>query len=264
MITMDDQYRFEDFGFYCEPGNEDPATPDYENKTLFIPGKIGEWDFGAEVKGRPFSFPLKIMDRFYTNMQRNLNDFVAFLLDPYGKPRLIKIEFDYDPGKYCMAKLNGPVVPQRVDGEWVVNLNFKANDPLKYSNTENHEVHWDSTTVTFDDVYSINTVFVDDIHITFPQSVETTVTGYALIPTILVSGSGDNVILSANGKSLTLGNFSNATLEIRGKDFTILKDGEEEFIVGEFLYLQPGLNQITVSGSNLNFNLSIRVQDQYV
>ncbi|WP_341356640.1 hypothetical protein [Rossellomorea sp. y25] len=264
MITMDDKYRFEDFGFFCEPGNEDPATPDFEEKTLFIPGKVGEWDFGTEVKGRQFSFPLKIMNRYYTNMQRQLNDFVAFLLDPYGKPRLIKIESDYDPGKYCMAKINGPVVPQRVEEEWVINLNFKANDPLKYSDTESHEVHWDSTTVTFDDVYSINTVFVDDVLITSPQTVETTITGYAMSPTILVSGSGENVTLSANGKSLILGTFSNSVFEIRGNDFTILKDGKEEFIVGDFFDLLPGLNQIAISGSNLNFNLSIRVRDQYI
>jgi phage-related protein len=264
MITMDDQYRFEDFGFDCEPGNEDPATPNYESKTLFIPGRVGMWDFGTEIKDRPFSFPLKIIDRFYTNMQRSLNDFVAFLLDPYGKPRIIKIEFDYDPGKHYFVKINGPIVPKRVDGEWIYNLNFIANDPLKYSNTENYEVHWDSTTVTFDDAYSINTMFVEDVLITSPQTVETTITGFALTPNILISGSGTNVKLEANGKSLTLGTFSNSNFEIKGSDFTILKDGQEVFINGDFLSLLPGLNQINISGTNVNFNLSIRVRDQYI
>jgi Phage tail protein len=263
MITMDDQYRFEDFGFFCEPGNEDQATPNYESKTLAIPGRKGLWDFGNEIRERPFSYPLKIMDRFHTDMQQRLNELVAFFMDPYGMPRVIKIVRDYETDKHYMVKLNGPIVPERAEEEIIFNLNLIAYDPLKYANVENHEINWDSTTVTFDDSYSIDTVFVDDIQITSPQTVETTVNGNALIPVFLISGSGTNVVIEANGKSFSLGTFSNSTFEISGQDYKFIKNGQESFITGDFITLMPGTNQINITGSNLNFNLSIKIRDQY-
>lgn len=264
MITMDDNYRFEDFGYICELGNEDPLTPNMEHKTLSISGKIGPWDFGTEIKEKYFSFPLKIMDRFLTRVQYNFNDLKAFLLDPFGKPREIKIVFDYETDKYYIAKLNGFSIPARLTEESTIVVNVVAYDPLKYGTVENHEIHWDSTTVTYDDSYSMDSVYVDNATITAPQIVETTVNGYALMPTILITGTGDNVTLKANGKTLTLGSFSNATYEIRGRDFRIYKNNVEQFINGDFLQLLPGLNQVEITGSNLNFNLSIRVRDQYI
>lgn len=265
MITMDDKYRFEDFGFICEPGNEDPLTPNMERKTVSIPGRVGTWDFGVEIGEKPFSFQLKIIDRFYTNMQRMYDEFVDFLLDPFGQPREIKIEFDYAPGKYHLVKVNGPIVPGRSqDDENIFTVNLIASDPLKYGNAESHEIHWDSETVTFDDSYSMDTVYVDDVLITSSKTVETTVNGYALSPLILINGSGQNVTLSANGKTMSLGNFTNSTFEINGKNFSITKNGLEVFIDGDFLILLPGLNRVQIAGNNLNFNLSIRVRDQYI
>lgn len=261
---MDDKYRFEDFGFICEPGNEDPLTPNMEHKTLSIPGKVGLWDFGIEIKERHFSFPLKIMDRFFTKIQRNFNELKEFFLDPHGQPREIKIIFDYEIDKYYIAKLNGFSVPARLTEESTIVISVVAYDPLKYGTVENHEIHWDSTNVSYDDSYSMDTVYVDDVTITTPQSVETTVNGYALTPTILITGTGNNVSLKANGKTLSLGSFTNATFEIRGKDYRILKNNEEQFINGDFLQLLPGLNQVEITGFNLNFNLSIRVRDQYI
>jgi phage-related protein len=264
LITMDDKYRFVDFGFFCEPGNEDPSTPNYESKTLAIPGRKGLWDFGNEIRERPFSYPLKIMDRFHTDMQRQLNELVAFLLDPYGMPREIKIVRDYEPDKHYMVKLNGQVVPKRTEEEIIFNVNFVAYDPVKYANAENHEINWDSRTVTFDDSYSIDTVFVDDVQITSPQTVETTVNGNAIVPDFLISGSGRNIVIEGNGKSFSLGTFSNAAFEIRGKDYKFIKNGQESFILGDFVTLLPGANAITIKGSNINFKLSIRVRDQYM
>lgn len=264
MITIDDKYRFEDFGFICEPGNEDPLMPNLEHKTVSIPGKLGLWYFGMEIKEKQFSFPLKIMDRFLTRVQYNFNDLKAFLLDSIGQPREIKIVFDYETDKYYIAKVSGFSVPARLTEESTFTVNLVAYDPLKYGAVENHEIHWDSTTVTFDDSYSIDSVYVDDVTITAPQVVATTVNGYALTPTILITGAGDNVTLKANGKTLSLGSFSNATYEIRGKDYRIFKNNVEQFINGDFLQLLPGLNQVEIIGSNLNFNLSIRVRDQYI
>ncbi|UAL46805.1 phage tail family protein [Sutcliffiella horikoshii] len=264
MITMDDNYRFEDFGFFCEPGNnEDPSTPNYESITVAIPGRKGLWDFGDEVRERPFSYSLKIIDQFHMNMQRRVNELVAFLLDPYGKPREIKMVRDYEPDMHYMVKLNGPIVPSRAEEEFILKINFVANDPVKYANVENHEINWDSTLVTFDDSYSIDTLYVNDVTITSPQTVKTTINGTAIIPEFLIIGSGENVVIEGNGKSFSLGTFTNATFEVKGKDYEFIKDGQETFILGEFITLMPGTNEIYITGSNMNLNFSIKVRDQY-
>jgi len=264
MITMDDQYRFEDFGLICEVGHKHPLTPNMERKTLAIPGKVGLWDFGTEIREKPLAIPLGIIDMNRMYLQRKLNDFVAFLFDPYGQPREIKIVYDYDPDKYYLVKCTVLISPEDMISARKFILPFIADFPRKQAIAENHEIHWDSETVTFDDSYSMDTVYVDDVLVTSPQIVETTVNGYALSPTILISGSGQNVILKANGKSMSLGNFANSTFEIRGYDFTITKDGSEVFIVGEFLTLLPGMNSVEILGTNINFNLSIRIRDQYM
>lgn len=265
MITMDDKYRFEDFGFDVEPGNTDPMTPVFEHKTKHISGRPGLWGFGSETKEKSFAFPLKIQDVFYDEMQWRFNELVAFLFDAYGKPREIKIVRDYEPDKYYMVKLASQMIPNLSIQEGTVTIPFVAFDPHKYLHVQNHEIHWDSETATFDDSWDIETVSAYDIPITSPQTVETYVNGLALIPTVLITGSGNNVTFSANGKSFSLSNFSNDEIEIRGKGYRVLVNGADDldFMTGDYLYLMPGLNQVEISGDNLNFTLSIVFQDKY-
>src|SRR5699024_523333 len=104
MIILDGK-NISDFGFYVEPGYEDPITPVFEHKTLAIPGRAGLWDFGPEVKEKSFAFPLKMINRFHDDMQSAYNRLVAFLCDDFGKPREIKIIREYEPDKFIMAKL---------------------------------------------------------------------------------------------------------------------------------------------------------------
>lgn len=263
---MDDKYRFEDFGFFCEPGNEDPMTPVFENKTMHIPGRAGLWDFGSEIKGKSFAFPLKIMDMFYDEMQIKYNDFATFLFDAYGQPREIKVIRDYEPDKYYMVKLASQIVPALSLREGTVILPFVANDPDKKLHVMTNEIHWNSTTATYDDSWSMSTVFVEDELITSPQTVETYVNGKALIPTILITGSGNDVTLSVNGKSFSLKNFNNSTLEIEGTNYTVYKNGQESLseMDGDFLTLLPKINQVKITGSNMNFKLSIGFRDLYI
>lgn len=90
MITLDDKYRFEDFGFICEPGYDDSITPIFDRKTYSIPGVEGVIPFGTEVKEKPFSYPLMIMERFHIEMQRKfemLTDFSLINTEIQGRLR---------------------------------------------------------------------------------------------------------------------------------------------------------------------------------
>ncbi|APC48954.1 hypothetical protein BME96_12460 [Virgibacillus halodenitrificans] len=265
MITMDDKYRFEDFGFDCEPGNEDPINPDFEHKTLKIPGRPGLWNFGSEIKEKVFGYNLKIMDRFYEDRQRRFNELVAFLFDDYGQPREIKVVRDYETDKHYIAKLNQSLNPTWDVEEGSLTIVFVAEDSYKKMNVENHEIHWNSETAFYTDSFNMNSTFVDDELITAPTTLETTVHGLAIRPDILIHGSGTNVEISVNGKSFKLKDFTNASFLLRGLDYTCFKNGVENLteMIGDHPTLLPGNNQIQITGTNMNFKLSIRLRDQF-
>jgi len=264
MITMDDKYRLEDFGLVALLGHENPLTPTFENNSMHVAGRPGMWNFGTEVKEKLGTIPIAIIEYDEQEKQRKLNDFVAFLYDDFGKPRPIKVVYDYEPDKYITLWC-GQLSVERLVNAAKFELPVVAYDPYKKLNIENHEINWDSMTATYDDSWSIDTVFVDDQLIPGNQTVETYVNGLALRPDILINGSGNNVAFSVNGKSFTLKNFTNANFLIRGSDYTCFKNGVENLteMTGDHLTLLPGENAVKITGTNMNLNLSIRVRDQY-
>jgi len=265
MITMDDKYRLEDFGLFLQDGFDSPLTPVFDTKAMHVPGRSGLWNFGSEVKERAGSLPIMVAERDRQEKQRKLNDFVAFLFDDFGKPRPIKVVYDYEPDKHITLWCASQLSVERLVNAAKFELPVVAYDPYKKSNIENHEINWDSMTATYDDSWSIDTVFVDDQLITGNQTVETYVNGLALRPDILINGTGNNVTFSVNGKSFTLKNFTNANFLIRGSDYTCFKNGVENLteMTGDHLTLLPGENAVKITGNNMNLNLSIRVRDQY-
>lgn len=262
---MNDKFRFEDFGLILEEGHDHPATPFFENKTLSIPERPGKWDFGTEIREKTFNLPLATQSRDRVKLQSQLNQFVSFLFDDYGKPKLFKIVFDYEPDKYYMVKVSNSFSPLRIKPFARFNLSLIANDPYKKSNTYNDEINWDSTTATYDDSWSMDTVFVNNKVITSNQIVETYVNGLALRPDILISGTGSNVTFTLNDQSFTLKDFTNAIFLIRGKDYTCFKNDIDNLteMTGDFLTLLPGVNELTITGTNMSFNLSIKVRDEF-
>ncbi|MDZ5606354.1 phage tail family protein [Bacillus pseudomycoides] len=139
MITLDDKYRFEDFGFICEPGNEDPLTPVFDRKTYTIPGRPGVIPFGTEIKEKQFSFPLRIIERFYTEMQRKFRAFAAFFFDQYGQPRKVKMVLDYDSDKYYFVELAQQLLPERLPEDGTLVLSLVAYDSYAFSTADAYD-----------------------------------------------------------------------------------------------------------------------------
>ena len=264
MITMDDKYRLEDFGLAALVGHENPLTPVFENNSMHVAGRPGMCNFGTEVKEKSGTIPIAIIEYDEQEKQRKLNDFVAFLFDDFGKPRPIKVVYDYEPDKHITLWC-GQLSVERLVNAAKFELPVVAYDPYKKLNFTNDKLHWDSEIVTMDDSYSINSTFVLDELITNNKTVETYVNGLALRPDTLINGTGNNVTFSVNGKSFTLNNFTNANFVIRGSDYTCFKNDVENLteMTGDHLTLLPGNNVVKITGTNMNFNLSVKVRDQY-
>src|SRR5690625_2001270 len=112
MLTMDDTVRFEDLNFIPLVDHTNPATPKLQQNTISIPGRIGLWDYGAEFRDRTFSIPLAIVGEYREIQQLDINRLVAFFIDERGRPREVKIVFDYEPDKFYLVKLASDFSPQ--------------------------------------------------------------------------------------------------------------------------------------------------------
>ena len=264
MIILDGKHISE-FGFEVEPGHDDPITPNFEHKTLAIPGRPGAWYFGSEIKERPFSFPLVIHDRFYDNMQRAYNRLVAFLFDKFGKPREIKIVREYEPDKFIKARVLQQMLPERLTEEGKVVLPFIAYDPYKYSNVYADEVTWGSEVITFEYNYLLGHESTGGaVKITGPQTINITVDGLAVQPIFEISGTGVNLSISANGYSFDLPIFVDIDWIIDFEKYIVYRNGQETMLDIKEFYLMPGNNQVQIKGDIIDINLRIKFRDKYL
>lgn len=265
MITMEDKYRFEDFGFFCEPGYEDPLTPNFERKTLSIPGRVGVWDFGVEIRERPLAYPLKIMDRLHGRMEYQFNLFKDFWFDAYGQPREVKIVRDIEPDKFYMVKLSAPLLPQRLEEEGNFTLPLVANYPYKQFIVQSDEVSWESDIPIISDITWL--YGLDALEIKEPQTIEVHNDGTLIVrPKILISGSAESLTLTLNGESFSFGKITHP-IEIDVEKYLVKVNGIESLsaMTGKLdkFYFLPGLNQIGITGSNLNLTMTIQFRNQY-
>ena len=129
MITLDDNYRLEDFGYRASIEHYHEAIPNLRRKTIAIPGA---WDFGSELESKQFNIPIRSLSDSSLSLQRLQNDLVAFLMDEFGNPRPLKMVFDYEPDKFYTVEINGSVAPTLI-AHIIRNksLPFVAHDPYK-------------------------------------------------------------------------------------------------------------------------------------
>lgn len=265
MLTMDDQYRLEDFGLICEVGHENPMTPNIERKTLAIPGKVGLWDFGTEIKEKNFNYPIGLIEMDRMELQQKLNQFVDFLFDPFGQPRTIKIVFDYEPDKFYMVKCRETISPERIINAGRFNLPFVADYPYKQFIVPSDEITWDSDVPIVSD---ITWLFGDnDFEIKDPQTIEVRNEGSLVVrPKVLINGSASSLTLTLNGESFSFGSISQP-IEIDSAFYVVKVNGTEKLtaMTGnlEKIFLMPGTNQIVINGSNLNLQITFEFNNQY-
>lgn len=269
MITLDDDYRFEDWGFYVEEGHEHPAMPYFERKTLAISGRAGLWDFGTEIREKSFNLPIASLythKKDQAKLQQKLNNFVAFLFDEFGQPREIKLVYDYEPDKFYTVKISDSFTPERVRPFAKFVLPLVADDPYKYSNVFADEVTWGSEDITFESDYLFghkNDFGEEFVRLTGPDTLKITVSGLAINPIFIIKGTANKLTISANGYSFTLPDFENTEWEIDFRDYVVFKNGKDTMVEIRDFKLLPGTNEINVTGSNVNLELAVKYHDKY-
>lgn len=260
---MDDK-RLEDFGIRGYQDHDHQATPNYSHKTMSIPGMSGQWDFGTEIRSRPFRLFFKTTADNRSDLQRLLNEFVAFLHDEFGKPRILKVTFDYEPDKHYFMKVNEPITPERLMRANKYPVSFTAHDPYKYSNELSEDVVWGSETITFEYNYLLGHKGLGgSVKITNPQKIDIDVEGLAIQPVFVINGSANNLKISANGYSFGVPNFTDTDWEIDFEKYLVYKNGKETMLEIRKFFLLPGRNKIKIEGNNIDIDLRIKFRDKF-
>jgi predicted phage tail component-like protein len=255
-----------DFGLAVLPNHEHEAIPETIDRTLSIPEKDGLLYYGSNLGAREFNIPMIVIPQDNrVQVQAKIREFASFMFNGYGKPKKVKLIFDYEPDKFYYVRFSGRVVPDRLYRMAEFGLPIVAYDPYAYSLVTNDEVTWGSTLVTFNSSYLMGHEGGETYTITTPQTINVVVSGSQNVsPVFTLSGSGDNVEISANGKSFSLGSFTSTDWVIDGGTYTVKKNGITDFLVDNFLELHFGDNDVTVTGSNLNLTLQITFRDKYL
>ena len=266
-LTIDGK-RISELKLALLPGFQHPAAPPVRDYTVSIPGRPGAYYFGSDIDPIQFSLPLlvKPQENRY-ELAVAIRKMMAAFIDPYGKPKEVKLIYDYEPDKYYLARYSGSLPIERYLSMGKFELPMIAYDPHAYSIVETDDLTFDSeipfeSDVTFDigDYgFAINT----------PQSINIDNYGSLVArPVIEISGTATNLTLTLNGESFLFGSFSNASFLIDAEHYAAMKNGQNFLfeLKGnmERLELLPGTNAVNITGSNLNINISFKIKAKYM
>lgn len=260
-----DNKRLEDFGLHLEEGQEHPATAYMHHNTLSILGMPGVWDFGTEQREKRFGFAIATNGIDRAEMQQRLNALVAFLCDEYGKPRYIKLVFDYEPDKYYTVKLAEQIVPDMLKPFTRFHLPFVAYDSFKYAAAD----EYDPT-----ENYKYDADYLYDIGLMYdnPKSFEwqyekhySGVNNYSsLVADFIIEIQGTvkngSITNTNNGTKLTIPSITNGKLVIDGKRFAVIKNGQDTLKGSNYTFfkIQSGEVSFLFEGDNPNATVTYK------
>lgn len=242
------------------------GTRDYE---ITIPGRNGSLDYGADLEPIPFNLPLYINTTNPLDLQAMVRKVKGILLDANGKPRTFKLRFGYEADKFYNVRVTGSVPIERIfakSGKFV--LPVICHEGYALSLAKNENINWNSKTVTWASAFTWeNTGGNVPKSFTSPGTMNVEVVGNNVKPILRVTGSGNNVTIKFNGKTMTLGTFNSSTWVIDLDEYVAIKNGVNGLnsIGGSWLTMQlvEGDNTVTVGGTGLNLKLTFDFRDKW-
>ena len=266
MPTKLGNYTFADFGLIEEFGHVHPSTPEFQEQTLAIPGRRGLLGFGSQVGAKQFSLPVKVFVRDRYERQRRKNQFVAFLFDGYGQPKEFKLSFDYEQDKYYLVKVSSQFTPEMLFQMDQFDLPLVAHEPTKYFLVNSDEIRMNSHIPIRSHVRPARHSFA----VSSNQTIQLVNDGsLALRPRITISGTASSITIknTRTNQSFKMSNIlSNKSIIVEGKTYMVTEGGADTFskLVGDFIDLLPGVNNLTISGEDMNLTISFKYQFQYM
>ncbi len=255
-----------ELGLILLQDHDHPLLSETNDYTVSIPGRHGFLDYGADLGAKVFNIPLLIKEA--ENRQElsfAIRKLLPVFIDAKGNPKTVKIQFDYEPDVFYMARYYGSLPIDRLMRTGRFTLPLIAVDPFKSFVESTEDIKWDSD-IPFNSDVPIAAQY--SFTVTSPQTLER-VDNFGTLdirPLIEISGSTSSLTLSANGKSFSFGSFSNSTIIVDGENYAVLKNGTNALssMTGDFVELLVGENDVTVSGTGLNVTITFKFYNKYI
>ncbi|WP_121605301.1 distal tail protein Dit [Virgibacillus sp. Bac332] len=268
MLSIDGVHIENDLGLHLLQDSDETALPQVRDNTVTIPGRHGAYSFDSYLEPRQFFEYILIPTQATLNdVQKIVRKVSTLLLDQYGKPKEVKLVFDYEPDKFYKAKFSGFISINRIAKAGIFPIPFKAYDPYAYSNVFANDITWGSKVVTFQDNYLLGDKGTSTGEkITRSKVIEIYNYGYTVRPTFIIKGSANDLKVSTNGKAFTLKTFADKTYEIDGEKCTVKNGNLNAFsdMIGEFLEITPEDNMISIDGNNIDIELTIKYRFKHM
>lgn len=262
-----DDTLLQDEGIAVLLNSEEPALPAMRNISVSVPGRHGAYDFGAYFEPREFTLNVVFPRQSYADLKYQIRQFVRKFTDEYGRPKTVKLRFGDEVDKYYNVRLTESIPVERAAERGYLALGLTAFDPYAYARVSADEVVWGSEVVTFEWHYLLGMGGTGGgFKIDRSQTIPIYVDGEILRPVIEIDGTANGLTISANGKSFKLPNFSSTKWIIDGENYVVKRNGNEDLaaLTGDFIELFHGDNVVVISGTNLNFDLTIKYRDKYL
>lgn len=135
-----DGVRLADFGVHLLDESAEPALPQTRDNTLTIPGRHGEYDFGSYFGARPLDLACGINNQAsLSDVQKLVRELNTLLLDEYGRPKTVRLVYDYEPDKHYNAKFSGAMPIERIARAGTFVIPMTASDPFAYSDSDAYD-----------------------------------------------------------------------------------------------------------------------------
>lgn len=248
--------------------HQNPAAPSTRDNVMTIPGMNGAYDFGATLGPREFNLPLHLkLKNEYETLSTAIRKVMAVFIDPYGKPKTVKLIFDYEPDKYYMVRYSGNIPINRLFSMGKFELPLVAYDPHAYSVIKSTDkITW-GTRIPFSTEIPIS-YKPSQYDISAPQTLNVSNIGSLVVrPVIEIIGTATALTLTINSKSFSFGDLNNGTLLIDAATYTVIKNGQNYLfnMQGDLeeLELFPGETIVKIGGTNLNLKLTFNFRGKY-
>jgi len=127
-------------GIQLLSGYSEPIAPGTRDKTVVIPGRDGEYDFGADLGPRLFKLKCEFVDATTREeLQTAVRALAAHLVDSEGKPRDLALSSVKEPGKSYTVRLQGSLDIKRIISHGTFTLTLYAADPFAYGDEKEPE-----------------------------------------------------------------------------------------------------------------------------
>lgn len=232
-----------------------------------ISGSVGKWVSNTTLPERILTIEYQLKAKTPSELMGKwlqLNQILG--VNDYGIPSENVEIFFYDDKEIVYYGMKSDMdEPPRGQLEVRSTFTIFCSDSIKYSKTKASDIVWGSEVIDFQAHYKLGNTGSGafDKQVTSNSTIASYVEGRAVKPTIKMLGSGTNVKLTCNGKTINVGTFSNSNVVIDTEMYVAYVNDAEKIIDMDDFWLMPNKN-ITISGSNMNFKLTIDYQNAFV